>query len=118
MSTMKAAVDDLLGKGGLSVDEAADVHFAPDFGQRVNGRRLDRAAFVEGIAELREAIQHATLTVLDEIVDGDRYSERHVIDLLQRDGTRIRQEVLVFAVRDADGRFVRIDEASLPLEDA
>jgi hypothetical protein len=32
-----------------------------------------------------------------------------------RDGDLIRQEVYVFAERDSDGRFVRIEEATVPL---
>jgi len=42
-----------------------------------------------------------------EFVDG-------VIDLAQRDGGHVVREVFVFAERDADGRFVRIEEATLP----
>jgi hypothetical protein len=36
-----------------------------------------------------------------------------VIDLAQRDGEHVVREVFVFAERDADGRFVRIEEAAL-----
>jgi ketosteroid isomerase-like protein len=117
MTTIKSAVEDLLGDRELSPDEVADRHFGPGFEQRVNGTRLDRAAFLERMAELRELVAHATVTVLDEVSEGDRYAERHVISLTQRDGTRVAQEVFVFAQRDADGRFVRIDETSVPLRD-
>lgn len=115
MSTIKAAVDDLFDRQ-LPVEEALDRHFAPGFRQRTNGDWEDRPAVLARIAELREIAEHVTVTVLDELADGARYAERHVVDLVRRDGARVAQEVYVFAERDADGRFVRIEEASLPLE--
>ncbi|CAN7300480.1 hypothetical protein [Caballeronia sp. LjRoot31] len=48
--------------------------------------------------------------------DADRYAERHVVDLIKRDGERILQEVYLFAERDPDGRFARIEETTLMLE--
>lgn len=110
MTTIKKAVDDLLNPK-VAVQEAMDRHFAPAFRQRVNGNRIDRAAFLEGIVRLRETLDHAELTVLDEVSAGEHYAERHVIDLIMRDGASVRQEVYVFAQRDSDGRFVRIEEA-------
>ena len=68
------------------------------------------------ISDFRDVVEHATITVLDELDDADRYAERHVIDLLKRDGGRIRQEIYVFATRDPDGRFARIEETTLMLE--
>jgi hypothetical protein len=114
-STLKQAIDDLFDPH-LLAEEALDRHFSRSFRQRVNGSWHDRAAFLAGIVSLREVVEQATVTVLNEFVDGDRYAERHVVNLSKRDGTRIKQEVYVFAQRDADGRFVRIEEMSLPLE--
>ncbi len=115
MTTIKDAVGDLLNDHQLSAQEAVDRHFGPTFRQRVNGSLDDRAGFLARILDIREAVEHATITVLDELVDGNRYAERHVVDLVQRDGTRIRQEVFVFAERDSDGRFARIEETSRTL---
>ena len=64
-------------------------------------------------AALRDAVRPVTFTVLDEMVDGVRYAERHVIELVRHEGERIAQEVYVFAERDQDGRFVRIEEAAV-----
>ena len=64
------------------------------------------------IAQLRLVFERATITVLDELRDGTRYAERHVIDLLKRAGGRVTMEVYVFAETDADGRFARIEEAN------
>ena len=116
MSTIKKAVDDLLNPQ-LAVQEAMDRHFALAFRQRVNGNWIDRATFVDGIVRLREALDHAKVTVLDEGATGEHYVERHVVDLVMRDGARVRQEVYVFAQRDSDGRFVRIEEATVALGD-
>jgi hypothetical protein len=112
--TLKQAIDDLFDHR-LAAEEALDRHFSGSFRQRVNGDWLDRSAFLAGIIRFREIVESATVTVLDEFVDGDRYAERHVVDLRKRDGSRIRQEVYVFARRDADSRFVCIEEMSLPL---
>lgn len=114
-STLKQAIDDLFDSQ-LPAEEALNRHFSRSFRQRVNGSWIDRFAFLAGIVSLRELVEHTTVTVLNEFVDGDRYAERHVVDLRKRDGTRIKQEVYVFAQRDSDGRFVRIEEMSLPLE--
>jgi hypothetical protein len=117
MSTMRDAVLDLLGDRGPSVAEAVDRHFATTFSQRVDGTDLDRAAFLERMTALRASVLRVDLTVLDELADGPRYAERHVVDLELRDGARLRREVLVFAERDASGRFVRIDEAGVAPRD-
>jgi hypothetical protein len=115
MTTIKDAVEDLLNNRQMTAEEAVDRHFAPTFRQRTNGSWNDRAAFLARIVLLREAVEHATITVLDELVDADRYAERHVVDLVKRDGARVVQEVYVFAERDPGGRFTRIEEATLML---
>jgi len=114
MTTVTDAVEDLFNNRGLSVQEAVDRHYAPGFRQRTDGHWDDRAALLARTAALRDVVERATITVLDELSDGPRYAERHVIDLAQRDGGHIVREVFVFAERDADGRFVRIEEATLP----
>lgn len=116
MSTIKTAVEDLINNRQLTSNEAVDRHFSPAFRQRTNGDWDDRAAFFARITDLRNVVSHATITVLDELADGERYSERHVIDLVMRDGERIVQEVYLFAQRDADGRFNQIEEATVMLK--
>lgn len=89
MTTIKDAVDDLFNNHQLAPEEAVDRHYGPTFRQRTNGTWDDRPRFLARIVELRKVVQHATITVLDELTDGNRYAERHVVDLVQRDGTRI-----------------------------
>jgi hypothetical protein len=74
----------------LSSQSCASANTSPRlFRQRVNGNWIDRATFLAGILLLRKNTEHATTTVLHELVEGSRYSERHVIALVMRDGRRI-----------------------------
>jgi hypothetical protein len=116
MTSLKAAVEDLLNNRQLTVQQAVDRHFAPSFRQRTNGIWEDPVAFEAKITQYRKIVKFATITVLDELVDGTRYAERHVVDLIKSDDERVVQEVYVFAERDGDGRFVRIEESTLKLE--
>lgn len=117
MTTIKDAVADLFDRE-LPVDEALDRHHAPGFRQRIDGTWSDRVELLARVVALREAVERATITVLDELADGDRYAERHIVDLVQRDGARVRREVYVFAERDAEGRFVRIEEVAISATDS
>lgn len=116
MTTIRDAVNDLLNNQQLTAEEAVERHYGPSFRQRTNGSWDDRPAFLARIADLRKVVEHATITVLDELADGNRYAERHVVDLVRRDGGRILQEVSVFAERDSEGRFIRIEETTRMLE--
>lgn len=112
MTTIKHAVHDLFNNPGLTAEQALDRHFDPVFRQRANGEWCDRAGFLTRIADLKSVVEHAEVTVLDELTEGNRYAERHIIELVQQDGTRMRQEVFVFAELGPDGRFVRIEEVA------
>lgn len=116
VTTIKDAVEDLLNHRQLTADEAVDRHFGPTHRQRTNGSWDDGPAFLARIVLLRELVEHATIAILDELIDADRYAERYVVDLVKRDGERIVQEVYVFAERDSDGCFARIQETTLMLE--
>lgn len=116
MATIKDAIEDLFNTPELTAAEAVERHFAPSFRQRVNGSWVDYSTFLARIASLREIVGRVTITVLDEFSDGNRYAERHVIDLLKRDGSRIIQEVYLFGERSLDGRFNRIEETTLAIE--
>jgi len=115
MTTIKEAVTDLLSNHDLSVEEAADRHFSSDFRQKTNGHWDDRAGFVAGIEELRRVMTLVNITVLNEMVEGRHYAERHTIDLLGGDGRHIVLEVYLFATFDSAGKFHRIEEANFSL---
>lgn len=115
MTTIKDAIDDLFSNPMLTTEDAVERHFDSAFRQRVNGTWSDRSAFVARIEQLRRAGAQVTMTVLDEFSEGDRYAERHVIELRMRDGARVCQEVSLFAKRGPDRRFLRIEETTLAL---
>jgi 1,6-anhydro-N-acetylmuramate kinase len=115
MTTFRKAVADLLENHDISVDEAGDRHISPDFRQRTNGHWIGRREFLDRIAEIRSNTVEITITVLDEIIVGEHYSERHIGDLLGFDGRREVHEVYVFATLDLDGRFKIVEEVTLAL---
>ncbi|WP_086707831.1 nuclear transport factor 2 family protein [Streptomyces antimycoticus] len=117
-TNITAALTDLLFTPGLDLAEAADRHFAPDYRQRTDGRWDDRGEFLAHIAHLRTIVASGSVQVLDEVVQGDRYADRHVIDVAKTDGSTVRTEVYLFAEFAPDGRFRRIEETTLMLQGA
>ncbi|WP_428239581.1 hypothetical protein [Gynuella sp.] len=116
MSRLKDAIEDLLNNRKLTVDEAADKHFTPDFRQRTNGRWEDRTTVIARLTDFRKVIAQATVTILNEFDNAKSYAERHIIEIVTHDGERICQEVYVFAERDNDQRFTKIEETTLKLD--
>ena len=117
MTTIKEAVTDMLSNHAISVEEAADRHFSPGFRQKTNGHWDDRAGFVARIDELRRVTTLVSINVLNEMVEGRHYAERHTIDLLGADGRHIVLEVYLFATFDSAGKFHRIEEANFSLSE-
>ncbi|MFJ4670468.1 nuclear transport factor 2 family protein [Kitasatospora purpeofusca] len=113
---IRAALTDLLLTPGLGLDEAADRHFAPDYRQRTDGSWADRTEFLAHIAHLRTVVAGGSVEVHDELADGDRYADRHTMEVVKTDGSTVRMEVYVFAEFAPDGRFRRIEETTLMLE--
>ncbi|MFB7378777.1 nuclear transport factor 2 family protein [Kitasatospora purpeofusca] len=113
---IRAALTDLLLTPGLGLDEAADRHFAPDYRQRTDGGWADRTEFLAHIAHLRTVVAGGSVEVHDELTDGDRYADRHTMEVVKTDGSTVRMEVYVFAEFAPDGRFRRIEETTLMLE--
>ncbi|MGV9271665.1 nuclear transport factor 2 family protein [Kitasatospora sp. NPDC003701] len=116
--SIAAALTDLLFTPGLDLAEAVDRHFAPDYRQRTDGRWDDREQFVAHIAHLRTVVASGRVEVLDELVQGDRYADRHVVDVTKNDGSTVRMEVYLFAEFAPDGRFRRVEETTLMLRGA
>ncbi|WP_329501423.1 nuclear transport factor 2 family protein [Kitasatospora herbaricolor] len=113
---IRAALTDLLLTPGLALDEAADRHFAPDYRQRTDGSWADRTEFLAHIAHLRTLVAGGSVQVHDELADGDRYADRHTMEVVKTDGSTVRMEVYLFAEFAPDGRFRRIEETTLLLE--
>jgi len=116
MASLKEAIEDIFNNPLLTTEEAVNLHFTTAFRQRVNGTWIDHASFLAAIVSLQASVDRVKITVLDELSDGSRYAERHIIDLLKRDGGQMRQEVYVFAQCSEDGRFNQIEETTLVLK--
>lgn len=115
---IEAALNDLLFARDLTVQDAADRHFAPEYRQRTDGEWIDRAGFVEHIAHLRTLVDGGRVEVHEELYDGGKYADRHTAHLTKKDGSTVRMEVYVFADFAPDGRFRRIEETTLMLQGA
>jgi hypothetical protein len=95
---------------------AADRHFAPDYRQRTDGRWDDRPEFLAHIAHLRQVVAGGSVQVHDELMDGDRYADRHTVHVTKNNGAAVHMEVYLFAEFAPNGRFRRIEETTLMLE--
>jgi hypothetical protein len=115
---IRTALDEILNQQQLPLDEVLDRHFSSGYRQRTNGCWDDREAFARHARKLREVVESARIEVLDELRDGLRYADRHRVHVAKRDGTRVVQEVYLFAELDGGGRFARIEETTLMLEGA
>ncbi|MGW1077347.1 nuclear transport factor 2 family protein [Streptomyces sp. NPDC002537] len=115
---MSAALTDLVFNPDITVEEAADRHFAPDYRQRTNGQWDDRVGFVEHITHLRTIVADGRVEVHDELYDGTKYADRHTVHVTKKDGSTVRMEVYVFGDLAPDGRFSRIEETTLLLQGA
>ncbi|RMX08553.1 nuclear transport factor 2 family protein [Corticibacter populi] len=118
MTDIRSALEDLLNRQDIPLEEALERHFSPDYRQRTNGQWDDRAAFVRHVRKLREVVARARIEVLDELRNGTSYADRHRVHVTKRDGSEVVQEVYLFGEVDAAGRFLRIEETTLMLSGA
>ena len=112
-TTVKAALEDLLLRRDLAVDDAIDRHFTPDYRQRTDGEWSDRAEFAAHISHLRAVVATMTIHVHEELSAGSLYAERHTVELTKTDGSPVTSEVYLFGERAPDGRFSRIEEVTM-----
>ncbi|MEU9993021.1 nuclear transport factor 2 family protein [Streptomyces sp. NPDC048045] len=113
---IEAALNDLLFNRGITLQEAADRHFTPQYRQRTDGEWADRAEFLDHIAHLRGVVADGKVEVHEELYDGGKYADRHTCHITKTDGTTVAMEVYVFANLAPDGRFSRIEETTLMLK--
>ncbi|MEU5538163.1 nuclear transport factor 2 family protein [Streptomyces sp. NPDC020362] len=113
---IEAALADLIFNKDLTVQEAADRHFTPEYRQRTDGRWDDRAEFIEHITHVRSLVADGHVAVHDELYDGSTYADRHTVYITKKDGSTVTMEVYVFADLAPDGRFSRIEETTLMLQ--
>lgn len=114
--TIDTVLDEVINQQELPLEEVLDRYFSPNYRQRTNGCWDDREGFARHARKLREVCTFASVEVLDELRDGDRYATRHRVQGTRRDGAEVVMEVYMFAERDTAGRFLRIEETTLMLE--
>ncbi|MFF3455110.1 nuclear transport factor 2 family protein [Streptomyces sp. NPDC002730] len=113
---IEAALNDLLFNHDITLEEAADRHFTPDYRQRTDGEWADRTEFLDHINHLRGIVAGGKVEVHEELYDSDKYADRHTCHITKTDGTTVTMEVYVFADLAPDGRFNRIEETTLMLK--
>ncbi|GAA4191412.1 hypothetical protein GCM10022288_22130 [Gryllotalpicola kribbensis] len=115
MPSIAAALHDLLGSNDLTVEQAVARHVTDDYRQSTDGVWIDRAAYVQQIAQLRGFIERIAVEVKGELTEGSHYAERHIITVTRRDGGTAAQEVFLFGEVAADGRFAQLEELTRQL---
>ncbi|WP_329144101.1 nuclear transport factor 2 family protein [Streptomyces sp. NBC_01456] len=113
---METALTDLLFNGDITLQEAVDRHFTPEYRQRTDGEWADRAQFLEHMTHVRGLVADGRVEVHEELYDGGNYADRHTVHLTKKDGSTVSMEVYVFADLASDGRFSRIEETTLMLQ--
>ncbi|MFF8784023.1 nuclear transport factor 2 family protein [Streptomyces sp. NPDC015125] len=113
---IEAALNDLLFNGDITLQEAADRHFAPEYRQRTDGQWADRTEFLAHLAHVRTLVAGGYIEVHEELYSGSKYADRHTAHITKKDGSTVRMEVYVFADLAPDGRFSRIEETTLMLQ--
>ncbi|KAL2438562.1 hypothetical protein ABEF95_012230 [Exophiala dermatitidis] len=115
-TSILTTLDEMLNQKHLPLDEVLNRNFTPDYRQRTDGNWDDRQAFARHASKLREIVAAARIEILDELRDGDRYADRHIVHITKHDGSQVVQEVYLFAHVDQDGRFRRVEETTLMLD--
>lgn len=104
------AIRDVAFEPSLSVEEAVDKYYAPDFTHHSDGKVLDRDGFLRMVTGIRGRVAEGEVTVLDEFFDDDKYAERHRYRMTLTDGTVVHRELFYFATFAEDGRFRTVHE--------
>lgn len=95
----------------LTLPKALDLLLAPDFMQRVNGQRYDRAAYTDHVREMRELVaSDGSVNVLQEVRAGTAIAGRYVFSFTVTSGQTVRFESHIFAEIADDGRIRRLVE--------
>lgn len=112
MADIAAALTALLNNRNSSVDETIGRYFVDDYRQKTDGVWSDRAQFADHITHLRGIVAQAEVRVLDELVQGAAYADRHEVHVTKADGTLVVQEVYLFGTLADDGRFSEVHEVT------
>jgi ketosteroid isomerase-like protein len=76
--------------------EAVTAHFAPEYEQIVDGKRLDRSAFVEHIRALKSVLSGGEASIEAVVAGPGTIATRHLVTARKRSGEVVRMEVHAF----------------------
>ncbi len=115
MPQLKSLLEDLLNSPGLPLEELMDIYLTPGYRQRTDGLWSTREEVAEHFAHLRAVVASAEVRGHEELTNQQHYAERHTVAIDKRDGGQVVQEVYAFASLAPDGRFDRLEEATMML---
>jgi hypothetical protein len=113
MMNMAVVLDELLNERETPVEEVMARHFVPGYRQRTDGVWAEWSVVAANLAHIRTLIRSVEIKMLDELVDGRAYADRHVLTVEMSDGIRQVRESYVFGKFAPDGRFETIEEVTL-----
>jgi hypothetical protein len=113
MRSMATVLEELLNEQGTAVEEVMARHFTPAYRQRTGGVWADWPEIARNLTHIRTMIRSVKIELLDELVVGSAYADRHVLTLELSDGTRQVRESYLFGSLAPDGRFQTIEEVTL-----
>lgn len=113
MRSMALVLEELLNERETPMEEVMARHFTPAYRQRTGGVWAEWPAIAHNLTQIRTMIRSVAIDLLDELVVGAAYADRHVLTIELRDGTRQVRESYVFGTFGPDGRFETIEEVTL-----
>jgi hypothetical protein len=120
MRSMAVVLDELLNERRTPVEEVMARHFVPAYRQRTDGAWAEWPMVAQNLARIRTMIRSVKIELLDELVNGYAYADRHVLTTEMNNGTRQMRESYLFGKFAPDGRFETIEEVTLvnPAQDS
>lgn len=93
-----------------------DRYFAPGFVYVNDGLPLDRAKLFAHATPVRKNAVSAHIDMHDVLIVGDRAAARYTLHATMRKGRTVVNEVYMFAHLAPDGRLLRIDQTTRPVD--
>lgn len=90
--------------------------FSPDFIQVTDGHVSNFDEFIVHVRKLRSLLSSISIQVLYLCQEDNKMSDRHVVQLTKKDGTKAVLEVLMLTERDDQGRIRRMWETARTVE--
>jgi ketosteroid isomerase-like protein len=90
-------------------DHAVARYFSPRYVQKVDGKTLDLADFVDHVRELKRTVTHLRVTFEHMVSEGNKVMDIHRVDADKRVGAKITARVISLWIIE-DGKIVLCDE--------